>query len=167
MTKPQKNIDSYISYALAAAHRKLHVELNHKLKALNVQVETWRVLQSLRASKAITMRELADIVLMNPPTLTKLVDRMVADGLVQRQLSPHDQRRVQLALTDLGVNLSEEIALHVEEQNDRIIAAIGPDKAMLLREALDTLTCAVTFEHTRLSGRGKPLDQPDQNSLNA
>lgn len=140
MTKPQKSIDSYISYALAAAHRKLHVELSDKLKALNVQVETWRVLQSLRVSKAITMRELAKTVLMNPPTLTKLVDRMVADGLVQRQLSPHDQRRVQLALTDLGVDLSDEIALHVEEQNDRIIAAIGSEKAELLREALDTLT---------------------------
>lgn len=140
MTKPQKSIDSYISYALAAAHRKLHVELSDKLKALNVQVETWRVLQSLRVSKAITMRELANNVLMNPPTLTKLVDRMVADGLVQRQLSPHDQRRVHLTLTDLGVSLSDEILFHVEEQNDRIIAMIGSEKARLLREALDTLT---------------------------
>ena len=140
MTKPQKTIDSYISYALAAAHRKLHIELSDKLKALNVQVEAWRVLQSLRASKSITMRELAETVLMNPPTLTKLVDRMVADGLVQRQLSPHDQRRVQLALTDLGVSLSDEIVLHVDEQNDRIIAAIGSEKAQLLREALDSLT---------------------------
>lgn len=140
MTKPKKTIDSYISYALAAAHRKLHVELSDKLKALNVQVETWRVLQSLRVSKGITMRELAKTVLMNPPTLTKLVDRMVADGLVQRQLSPHDQRRVHLALTDLGVELSYEISLHVEEQNDRIIAAIGSEKAQLLREALETLT---------------------------
>ncbi|MEM6891802.1 MAG: MarR family transcriptional regulator [Pseudomonadota bacterium] len=140
MTKPQKSINSYISYALAAAHRKLHVELSDKLKALNVQVETWRVLQSLRVSKGFTMRELARHVLMNPPTLTKLVDRMVADGLVQRQLSPHDQRRVHLALTDLGIKLSDEIVLHVEEQNDRIIETIGTEKAQLLREALDTLT---------------------------
>ncbi|MGZ2259362.1 MarR family winged helix-turn-helix transcriptional regulator [Roseobacter sp. A03A-229] len=132
-------MDSYISYALAAAHRKLHVELSQKLKALNVQVETWRVLQSLRASEGITMRELAEVVLMNPPTLTKLVDRMVADGLVQRQLSPEDQRRVQLALTDLGISLSDKIVLHVEEQNDRIIETIGSEKAKLLREALDTL----------------------------
>ncbi len=139
MSKPEKTVDSYISYALAAAHRKLHTELSQKLKALNVQVETWRVLQSLRASEGITMRELAEVVLMNPPTLTKLVDRMVADGLVQRQLSPIDQRRVQLALTDLGLSLSEKIALHVEEQDDRIIEAIGSEKARLLREALDTL----------------------------
>ncbi|WP_227268195.1 MarR family winged helix-turn-helix transcriptional regulator [Roseobacter weihaiensis] len=139
MSEPQKTVDSYISYALAAAHRKLHIELSQNLKALNVQVETWRVLQSLRASQGTTMRELAEIVLMNPPTLTKLVDRMVADGLVQRQLSAEDQRRVQLALTDLGVTLADKIALHVEAQNDWIIETIGFEKAQLLREALDTL----------------------------
>lgn len=139
MSEPQKTVDSYISYALAAAHRKLHIELSQNLKALNVQVETWRVLQSLRASQGTTMRDLAEIVLMNPPTLTKLVDRMVADGLVQRQLSAEDQRRVQLALTDLGVTLADKIALHVEAQNDRIIETIGLEKAKLLREALDTL----------------------------
>lgn len=139
MPRSQKAVDSYISYALAAAHRKLHIELSQKLKALNVQVEAWRVLQSLRASEGITMRELAEVVLMNPPTLTKLVDRMVADGLVQRQLSAVDQRRVQLALTDLGIDLSDKISLHVEEQNDRIIQTIGSERAKLLREALDTL----------------------------
>ena len=85
------------------------------------------------------MRELADIVLMNPPTLTKLVDRMVSDGLVQRQLASEDHRRVNLILTDLGLELADEISEHVEEQNDRIIEAIGPEKADLLREALNTI----------------------------
>ncbi|MEO9652101.1 MAG: MarR family transcriptional regulator [Roseobacter sp.] len=139
MQNHQKPVDSYISYALAAAHRKLHIELSQKLKSLNVQVETWRVLQSLRSSDRLNMRELADIVLMNPPTLTKLVDRMVADGLVQRQLASEDQRRVSLSLTHLGVTIADRIILHVEAQNDQIIQTIGQEKAKLLREALDTL----------------------------
>lgn len=139
MTKFQKPVDSYISYALAAAHRKLHIALNQKLKTLNVQVETWRVLHSLRSSRGKTMSELAEIVLMNPPTLTKLVDRMVADGLVQRQLAVEDHRRVQLVLTDLGVDISDQIVEHVDAQDDQIIEAIGAEKAQLLREALETL----------------------------
>lgn len=139
MSNSEKPIESYISYAVAAAHRKLHVELSGRLKELNVQVETWRVLQSLRASEGLTMRELADIVLMNPPTLTKLVDRMVADGLVQRQLADEDHRRVNLFLTDLALDLSDEISELVEAQNDRIIETMGPERAKLLQEALDTL----------------------------
>lgn len=140
MTTPKSSVSSYLSYSLAAAHRKLHIDLNRELKKLGVQVETWRVLQSLKSAEGHTMSELAEIVLMNPPTLTKLVDRMVADGLVQRQLAQEDQRRVQLALTDLGAKLSDEILHHVDAQNDQIIQTIGEEKAVLLREALETLS---------------------------
>lgn len=132
-------VTDYLSYSLAAAHRRLHVDLSKKLKKMGVQVETWRVLQSLRSDLGYTMSELAEVVLMNPPTLTKLVDRMVADGLVQRQLSVEDNRRVQLALTDLGAKLCSDVMHHVDEQNDLIIRTIGEEKAILLREALETL----------------------------
>lgn len=140
MTNTKQPVNSYLSYSLAAAHRKLHIDLNRELKKLGVQVETWRVLQSLQASRGHTMSELAEIVLMNPPTLTKLVDRMVADGLVQRQLADEDQRRVQLVLTDLGADLSEKIIRLADAQNDFIIQKIGEEKANLLREALETLS---------------------------
>lgn len=140
MTTTKQPVNSYLSYSLAAAHRKLHIDLNRELKKLGVQVETWRVLQSLQASSGHTMSELAEIVLMNPPTLTKLVDRMVADGLVQRQLADEDQRRVQLVLTDLGADLSEKIIRLADAQNDFIIQKIGEEKAILLREALETLS---------------------------
>ena len=54
------------------------------------------------------MSELAEIVLMNPPAMTKMVDRMVADGLVQRQIGREDQRRVTLILTEHGDRISLE-----------------------------------------------------------
>lgn len=140
MAHSKSPITAYLSYSLAAAHRKLHVDLSRELKTMGVQVETWRALQSLQASEGLTMGELADIVLLNPSTLTKLVDRMVADGLVQRQLSAEDNRRVHLVLTDLGVDLCAKVMRHVEAQNDQIIEAIGEEKAMVLREVLDTLS---------------------------
>ena len=80
MGKTRHTISRFLFYDLAAAHRKLHVSLNHRLKELDVQVETWRVLETLSSDEGLTMGELAEIVLMNPPTLTKLVDRMVANG---------------------------------------------------------------------------------------
>ncbi len=139
MTFENNSLESYISYALAAANRKLHTDLSRDLKEMGVQVEVWRVLQTLRASRDKTMSELAQIVLMNPPTLTKLVDRMVSDGLVQRHLAPEDNRRVQLSLTDFGDKLCTQIMEHVDAQNDKIMTALGPERASLLREALASL----------------------------
>ncbi len=139
MPSPGAPIDSYFSYSLAAAYRTIHLDLSNELKKLGVQVETWRLLQTLRHDENFSMTELADIVLLNPPTFTKLVDRMVADGLVQRQLNQQDNRRVQLQLTKLGVELYEQIATCVQAQDVRITKAIGENKMVLLREALETL----------------------------
>ena len=140
MGKTRHAISQYLFYDLAAAHRKLHTSLNIKLKDLGVQVETWRVLETLGSGENYTMGELAEIVLMNPPTLTKLVDRMVANGLVHRQLAPEDHRRVRLVLTDAGLELVGKIRRQVEVQNEDIVERLGEENARLVQEALRSLS---------------------------
>lgn len=132
-------IENYFSYSLAAAHRNVHKNLNGKLKELGIQVEAWRVLEVLSAREDHTMGELAGVVLMNPPTLTKLVDRMVSDGLVHRQIAQTDHRRVQLALTNLGRAQVATLRKFAKAQNDEILQKLGPKKTQLLKEALDSL----------------------------
>ena len=132
-------IANYLSYSLAAAHRNVHQSLNAKLKELGIQVETWRVLEVLSAEEEHTMGELAEVVLMNPPTLTKLVDRMVAVGLVHRQIAQSDHRRVQLALTNLGRSQVEKLRKFADAQNDELLKKLGPSKTLLLKEALESL----------------------------
>ena len=140
MAKTRYAISQYLFYDLAAAHRKQHARLNEKLKDLGVQVETWRVLETLGSDEGRTMGELAEIVLMNPPTLTKLVDRMVANGLVQRQLAPEDHRRVQLVLTKVGVELIGEVRRHTDAQNEDILERLGEENARIVQEALRALS---------------------------
>lgn len=140
MGKARYAISQYLFYDLAAAHRRLHTRLNEKLKDLGIQVETWRVLETLGSEEGRTMGELAEIVLMNPPTLTKLVDRMVANGLVQRQLAPEDHRRVQLVLTNAGVELIGEVRRQMDAQNEDILERLGEENARIVQEALRTLS---------------------------
>jgi MarR family transcriptional regulator, organic hydroperoxide resistance regulator len=139
-------IDHYLSYSLAAAHRNVHQSLNGKLKQMGIQVEAWRVLEVLSAQEDHTMGELASVVLMNPPSLTKLVDRMVADGLVHRQVSQVDHRRVQLALTNLGQDQIDKLRKYADAQNDEILRKLGPHKSQLLKEALKSLSQNISEE---------------------
>ena len=85
------------------------------------------------------MSDLAKVVLMNPPALTKMVDRMVADGLVQRQISPEDQRRVTLILTNMGLDLVQNVRQPAIHQNATVVEQLGPEKAALIHEALESL----------------------------
>ena len=132
-------IESYISYALAAAHRKVHQSLAAKLKAHGMQVESWRVLETLDSAEPLVMGKLADIVLMNPPTLTKMVDRMVMDGLVHRQIGRRDQRQVHLALTDLGRKRMQQIRGHVDDEEAAIRDLLGTENVDRLSIILNSL----------------------------
>jgi len=132
-------IESYISYTLAAAHRAVHQSLTAALKEHGVQVEVWRVLETLDAEPSQTMGELARIVLMNPPTLTKMVDRMVMDGLVHRQAGKNDQRQVSLMLTDLGRKRMAQIREVVQSEDEAICNLLGESEVAKLNDILGRL----------------------------
>ena len=139
MTASPLPLDKYFSYAVASTHRKLHVNLNKQLNSFGIQVETWRILETLDQTDSLTMSDLAKVVLMNPPALTKMVDRMVADGLVQRQISREDQRQVTLVLTNMGLDLVQNVRQAAIHQNATVVEQLGPEKAALIHEALESL----------------------------
>lgn len=129
-------IHDYLSYALAAAHRKVSTSLNARLKQHGIQVEAWRILETLESGQRVTMGQLAEIVLMNPPTLTKLVDRMVSDGLVHRQIAQNDHRQVNVLPTSLGRKRMLQIREEVQEQDAMFENLLGKEESDKLIELL-------------------------------
>ncbi|UYV37231.1 MarR family transcriptional regulator [Rhodobacteraceae bacterium D3-12] len=133
MSKQTTPFDGHISYAIAAAHRAVTQSLSERLKKHGVQIEAWRIMESLDGQARLTMGALARIVLINPPTLSKLVDRMVSDGLVHRQAATGDQRQVNLLLTDLGRHRMLQIRADVEAQDKRLAEQLdGEDGEQLI-----------------------------------
>jgi DNA-binding MarR family transcriptional regulator len=50
----------------------------------------------------LRMSELADMVFLSPSGVSRLVDRLVADGLLERRACDSDGRAVHAAITDQG-----------------------------------------------------------------
>ncbi|MCY4007436.1 MAG: MarR family transcriptional regulator [Rhodobacteraceae bacterium] len=135
-------VQSYISYSLATAHRRVHTSLTHRLKQFGVQVEAWRVMEILENGDNLTMGDLAELVLMNPSTLTKLVDRMVADGLVHRRIATSDHRKINLDITALGRKRIGQVRAEARQEEVQIAGKIGQDRAELLKSLLAELGSA-------------------------
>ena len=139
--EPSANtIQDYLSYALAAAHRKVNTSLSSRLRKHGIQIEAWRILETLDSGQRLTMGQLADVVLMNPPTLTKLVDRMVSDGLVHRQIAQNDHRKINVLATALGRKRMMQIRKEVEDQDSKIQSQLGESNAKQLMQLLQELT---------------------------
>lgn len=132
-------ISNYLAYLVAHAHRLLHVDLQKCLNEEGVQVEQWRVLEVLSDSQGRSMGDLANVVLMNHPALTKMIDKMVANGLIHRALDPHDQRRVLVYITDMGMELAHRVRDRVEDRNMALEDDLGPQNVADLRQLLGSV----------------------------
>lgn len=139
MPSEKAPIRNYVAYLLAEAHRKLHLQLEQSLKQEGVQVEHWRVLEILSDKRGRSMGELAELVLMNHPALTKMMDRMVADGLIHRALDPADHRRVIVFSTDRGQQLFERLKEKVDSHNSDVSAQLGAKNLKTLKKLLTDL----------------------------
>ena len=139
MSVEKSPFQDQISYALAAAHRSLSQSLAERLKKQGVQVEAWRVMECLDGDARLTMGELAKLALINPPALSKLVDRMVSDGLVHRQVAEQDHRQVNLLLTDLGRLRMLKVRRDVEEHDRRFAEQLDAKDGQVLISLLERL----------------------------
>ncbi|MGW7541639.1 MarR family winged helix-turn-helix transcriptional regulator [Streptomyces sp. NPDC054770] len=125
-----------LAHLLSHAERRVVRRLAAVLAEEDCTVEEWRVLSLVGDGRGHPMSEIADHALMPAPSLTKLVDRMVADNLVHRRPDPHDRRRVLLHLTPRGEDLHRRAAHRVSADQTRLFdeTADGEALAHLLRQ---------------------------------
>jgi predicted ArsR family transcriptional regulator len=83
-----KRTDHHLGLLLERAGRVVGERLDRAIGRDGVTSDHWRVLRVLADAEGHTMGEIAERLQMNPPTLTKLVDRMVGKSLVQRAADP-------------------------------------------------------------------------------
>jgi long-chain acyl-CoA synthetase len=81
----------------------------------------YRVLGLLDGGPAVSSA-IARRLAVRPPSVTGVVDGLVARGLVERTSDPEDRRLVSLGLTDEGRRLLEQCDAAVDERLDRIAA---------------------------------------------
>ena len=75
-------VEGYLLYLLAWVSHVLSGEFDQQLRRRGVAVPVWRVLASLSGSGGESVTGFAEGCLLHQPTLTKLFDRLVRDGLV-------------------------------------------------------------------------------------
>src|SRR6476469_4011332 len=87
------------------AHAQAMRELERELAEAGLPIGWYDVLLQLAEApeRRLRMADLADRVLLSRSGLTRLIDRLQADGLVRREPSPEDARGTFTVLTDTGM----------------------------------------------------------------
>ena len=133
---PDQDLSEYLAYLLASANRRMHIGLAQSIAAEEVTEEQWRILQLLSDERGRSMGDLAELVLMNHPALTKNIDRLVSRNLVQRAADAHDNRKVLVYVSDLGLEVVLRLKKSVDAHHGALEVAMGPRKVEQLKKLL-------------------------------
>ncbi|MFC6881005.1 MarR family transcriptional regulator [Actinomadura yumaensis] len=135
-----------LAYLLTSLERRIAARLAAALAATGCTPDEWRVLALLADGAGHPMTEIAEYALLPPPTLTKLVDRMVAANRVYRRADTADRRRILVFLSARGRREQQAVAAAVDAERDALAARAGKEELDLLAALLTRLTERLTTD---------------------
>ena len=108
MAYEQLKLENQICFPIYAASRLITREYQPLLDELGLTYPQYLALLVLWEQDGLPVNEIGQKLLLNTNTVTPLLKRMEAQGLVTRRRSPDDERRVIVTLTAQGRALQEQ-----------------------------------------------------------
>lgn len=135
-------LDEALCFSLYSASRALTGFYRPRLDELGITYPQYLVLLALWERDGVSVGALSERLGLDYGTLSPLLKRLQAAGLIRRERRAEDERSVTVSLTDAGHVLRARADCIPQE----VIAATGLDPASFdeLRETLQRLTAAVS-----------------------
>ncbi|TEU26946.1 MarR family transcriptional regulator [Alkanindiges illinoisensis] len=105
------SLDRQVCFPLYAASNLLNRLYRPVLTQFNLTYPQYLVMLVLWETSPCTVGELGQKLFLDSGTLTPLLKRLAANGLVDRQRNPQDERRVLITLTQQGHALKQQAAI--------------------------------------------------------
>jgi DNA-binding MarR family transcriptional regulator len=115
-----------------------------------------RILKCLERRGPHHLTEVSATLGVKKNTLSELLDRMVRDGLVARELSPDDRRVVRLRITPTGRSAIKEFERSLMDNIAQYLKGLDAEDRRDLVTAMESLT-RILERHERTTGAQFPL----------
>lgn len=107
-----------IGFLLNDSARLYRRAFNARVRDSGITALQWRLITYLKRHEGIRQGPLAELIEVEPITLSRMVDRLVEAGLIERRADPADRRAWQLYLTARAGELIGGVRPEVEALND-------------------------------------------------
>jgi DNA-binding MarR family transcriptional regulator len=142
-------VDPNESVHLAANLRLAIMRLARRLRQLadaGITPSMLSALSSVERLGPLTLGELADVEKVQPPTMTPIVARLEADGLVHRAIDPGDRRVARITASRRGRQLLDRTRSRKTAYLARRLRALPPEDRQVIGRAVKILEGLVSEE---------------------
>jgi len=102
-------------------------------------IPTWAVLSHAHHSPGLSQVQLAGQIGIEGPTIARHLDRLCAEGLVERRRDAHDRRVVRIELTDLGEDRWAELKDVADRMEHQLTRYLDDDQVAAMSAALEAV----------------------------
>ncbi|GAA2472090.1 MarR family transcriptional regulator [Actinocorallia cavernae] len=144
-------LQDQLCFALYAASRAVTARYRPLLDELGLTYPQYLVMLALWERDGLSVRELGGALQLESSTLSPLLKRLEAAGLVRRERRPDDERSVTVRLTGSGTALRERARAVPPAIGDAM--GLTPEQDATAKQLLRLLTTNVTAEQPADTGR--------------
>ncbi len=148
-----KSLEKSVGRALLVAARLHRARMGERLNGLGLFPGQEQALKALQPAP-MTMGELATLLRVKPPTVSKTIGRLSLQGLVTREGGSRDGRLVQVALTEHGQKTAAALDAVWNQVEDELLEKLDAKERKQLRKLLRKASKG-------LSRAGAEIDEPD------
>jgi MarR family transcriptional regulator for hemolysin len=118
--------------------RLLKTYADQQARQFGISHAQWAVLARLDRTEGLKQSELAELLDLQPISLTRLLDRLAANGLIERKPDPNDRRANRLYLTPAALPLLERLNELGLDMMSNVLDGIDRSRVeLMLRELQD------------------------------
>ncbi len=146
--KQNRPFDSSATEALISITRtadQLRRRMTGILEPFGLTQQQYNVLRILRGAgpEGLPTLEIRQRMVESNPGITRLLDRLIAKGWVERQRCPEDRRQVLCWATDSGLEILRQLDGPVATSNRHLMSVLDEAEQKQLIERLDRLRRAI------------------------
>ncbi|MDR7234816.1 MarR family transcriptional regulator [Agrococcus sp. BE272] len=134
-------LERQVCFALSVASRSVVGAYRPVLEPLGLSHPQYLVMLALWGSRPLSLRQLSEQLRLEPATLSPLVKRLEAAGLVERSRRADDVRTLDITLTERGVALREQALAVPTTMAERL--GLDRDELAQLHQLMTRLIAAV------------------------
>jgi MarR family transcriptional regulator, transcriptional regulator for hemolysin len=127
------NTDEYIGVVISDVARLLRTEFDRRVRRLGITRAQWLVLTRLHRHPGASLSELAERMEVEKATAGRMIDRLVANGWVERRTQPDDRRVKRVYLTKEAERVHKRIWRVAEDTVDTALVDLaGSERKQLM-----------------------------------
>ncbi|WP_067036974.1 MarR family winged helix-turn-helix transcriptional regulator [Allomuricauda sp. CP2A] len=138
-TSKKMPVESRTLIHISLVHNKIYELVGNALKPFEVSLQQFNVLRILRGQKGkpANLSTLNERMVTKMSNTTRLVDKLLAKGFVNRSVCPSNRRKVEIVITEKGTEALSQMDKVVAEAEQSIVQHFSKQELEQLNHLLD------------------------------